>query len=412
MKSTFSPIKKIVFLLLIGFLFFILAWVVISEAKDSVYGGEFFIQWSSGRLVAFENKNPYTIPHSLQNIFPNQASTRQYPELLNTPLYSLVLIFPFMLIENFQLAFYIWLIFNIFCAYVLMVSIFQFVEMEQSWLIVIPVILYLGFSFNSFQAFISGSLIVSTSVFLILSLLALKTGKNELAGIFLAFTTIQPQYFLLIYILAVIWGISSRKWGYIIWFLAGIFILTVVGVFVIPGWILDYIRVLLNNNVNSLTWTPGEVLLSWLPGIGKQLGWAFTFSMIVILLFEWFAVRKKEIRWYYWTVCLTIAASQLIGLAGNLSGQFILTIPILLILSIWVERAHHGQRIMILAVIFFLAIEWLISQRAGFNQALKPAASLYFLLPLVTLAGIFWVRWWAIRPGRLYIEELRKNENG
>jgi hypothetical protein len=68
----------------------------------------------------------------------------------------------------------------------------------------------MSFSYSSFRAFSAGSLIILTSVLLMLSFLALKSNKNELAAVLLAFTTIQPHFFVLVYILAIIWGISVQ----------------------------------------------------------------------------------------------------------------------------------------------------------------------------------------------------------
>jgi hypothetical protein len=36
--------------------------------------------------------------------------------------------------------------------------------------------------------------------------------------------------------------------------------------------------------------------------------------------------------------------------------------------------------------------------------------NLIFPLPLVLLIGLYWVRWWAVKPRRLLIEELRLSE--
>jgi hypothetical protein len=37
-------------------------------------------------------------------------------------------------------------------------------------------------------------------------------------------------------------------------------------------------------------------------------------------------------------------------------------------------------------------------------------AALLFPLPLFLIITMYWVRWWAIRPQRLYVEALREGE--
>ena len=388
-----------------------LTWVVFEKTKDSFMGSEIYLQWYSARLLTFEEENPYTSIIPYPDFYPDTVTVPIIPEHLNTPLYSLLVVFPFSLIDKFSAAFIIWLFFSIICVIILLWSTLRLIEWKIKWLIVIVVSTYLGLSFSSFQAFISGSMIIVTSVFLVFSFLALKSGRNEFAGVLLALTSVLPHFYFPIYIIAVIWGISVRRWGYVIWFLAGIFFLIVFGIFVIPGWVIDYARILWKFDVNFPLWTPGEILVNWIPGIGKQLGWGLTFLMSAYLLVEWLAVRGKDIQWYFWTVCLTITASQLIGIAVNLAEHFILAVPIILILSVWVQRTgKSGQRMMIVSVIGLIALPWFLALRTGFNQViLRPSASLFFLLPMVTLIGIFWIRWWAIRPAHLFIEELRSD---
>jgi len=385
-----------------------IAWVVLAYASETVMGSEFYPQWFSARGLAFGEENPYISTIQVASFYPDEARGL-IPEQLNTPIYSLFLILPFALIDNFTTSFTIWLLFELVCVGLLLRSTLRLIEWKIQWLIAIVIGAYLGFSFNSFQALASGSLIIPTSLFLVLSILALKTERNELAGFLLALTSILPHYFFLVYLLAILWGISVRRWSFILWFFASIFILSIIGTFIIPGWLVDYARILWGFNQNFTLWSPGEILTNWLPGIGTQVGWGLTLLTGVYLLVEWVAVRGKDVQWYFWTTCMTIAASQIVGIPVNPAEQFILVVPFLLILSVWVQRtAKLGKRIMIISVIGLIAIPWYIAIREGLIQVfIRPGASLFFLLPLVTLVGIFWVRWWAIRPLYLYIEELR-----
>jgi len=234
----------------------------------------------------------------------------------------------------------------------------------------------------------------------------------ELAGVLFALTTVQPHFFLLLYALLIIWGITKRKWNFVIWFISGIIILSVIGIFFIPDWVLSYLRILWHFEANFSTTTPGRLLLGLLPGLGKQLGWFFTALMALICGVEWLAVRGKEPRWLFWTACITLVASQWIGLPVDPGEYFILMVPAILIISISAQRTEKSgfSPIGILLVIFFTT-PWLIAWRAGLpSELVEPGWVQYFLPPLILLIGLYWIRWWAIRPQRLYIEELRNNE--
>jgi hypothetical protein len=414
LKSSKSTYKNIGQLIIVFLMMVFLIWIIQEKTKTNLYGYEFYLQWASGRMLAMDNQNPYNSNVPLPDFWEDTASARMVVRRLNTPLYSLVFIFPFMLIDNFDIAFLTWLFFSELLVLTLFLSIIKFTEWKISPLIVIVVAAFLGFSYSSFQAYFSGSLIILTTVFLVFSFLAVKSDKNELAGILLALTTIQAHFYILIYLLAIIWAASVRKWGYIVWFFAGLFILSVISAFIIPGWIMDYFRLLLRFGENFTLWTPADILVTSLPGIGKQLAWALTIGLSMTLVIEWILVRGKEIQWFFWTACLTLTASQLIGLAVDPVEHFILTVPLLLILSGWVRRTGIlGQRIMIISLTGIIAVPWFLAYRAGLQpHIITPGNGLFFFMPLILLVGMFWIRWWAIRPLRLYIEELRGNELG
>jgi hypothetical protein len=50
----------------------------------------------------------------------------------------------------------------------------------------------------------------------------------------------------------------------------------------------------------------------------------------------------------------------------------------------------------------WLAVIPVISQKTN-----QEPVSLFLLLPVITLIGLFWVRWWATRAARLPFEVLR-----
>jgi glucan phosphoethanolaminetransferase (alkaline phosphatase superfamily) len=132
------------------------------------------------------------------------------------------------------------------------------------------------------------------------------------------------------------------------------------------------------------------------------------------LLVEWIIARGKDVQWFFWTTCLTLTVTQLAGIPIDLAEQFILVIPLMLILSVWVQRTKIlGQRIMLGSMIGLFAVPWYLAYKAGFENHLEtPGISIFFIVPLIILVGVLWIRWWAVRPMRLYIEELRGNEGG
>jgi len=122
-------------------------------------------------------------------------------------------------------------------------------------------------------------------------------------------------------------------------------------------------------------------------------------------------VRKKDFRWVLWTGCLTLTISPWIGLPVELDDLVLLLLPLILVLSVWEERfGTQGYWIAATVPVLLLLGLWLLDFRA--SNAMFPQRAmdaLIFPMPLLILIGLYWVRWWAIRPVRTYIEDLRSS---
>jgi hypothetical protein len=411
-QASFSNFILLIFIaiLIAGFV-----WFNYEVASLGLGGQDFYVQWASGRRLAYQAQDPYLDEEELpplENFGLSITGTENLP--FNTPVYSLFLIFPFLLIDDYQLAFVLWLVLS---SVIMLASIRGCVTLT-GWRPKQPLasmlFLFIAFGLYTVQALTSGSMIILVCGLLIMAFLALQSDKRELAGILFALTTVQPHFFLPLYALLIIWGLSKRKWNFVVWFLFGIVSLTIIGMFVLPDWPISYLRVWFRSGLGTTLATPGGLLFDYLPGFGRQLGWGLTIAMLLVCLAEWRNVRGKDFRWFFWTACLTLVASQWVGLPVNPSTAYILNIPVLLIVSIWAQRTDKtGLKLIEASLIVLLLLPWGIDLRAGVPVALtNHDPSHYFVLPFILLIGVFWVRWWAIRPSRLFIEELRSSEKG
>ena len=408
-----NPLLLIIQIIVGAALFAGFVWFNYQAADLGRGGDEFYIQWASGRRLAIQAQDPYVgrLTYPIDEGFGGLQASEQSLRF-NTPIYSLLFVFPFLLIENFRLAYFVWLVFNGFGLLVLVWGGLSFSSWKPRQPLTWMLFIFIAFSFFTVQAFSSGSLVILGGLLIVLAFLAVQANRLELGGLLFALTSVQPQYFLLLYALLLVWGFSRRKWNFIVWFLAGILILSIVGLFVIPDWVISYLRVVWHFEENFTFVTPGTLFRELLPGLGRQLGWLFTLFMGLICGAEWFIVRGKEVRWLFWTVCLTLVASQWIGLPVTPSEFFVLMIPVILIVSTSTQRAGKpGVLIIGLLLVILLLVPWWIALGAGLPMSLvRPGWGQFFLMPLTLIVGLYWTRWWAIRPQRLYIEELRSNE--
>jgi hypothetical protein len=140
--------------------------------------------------------------------------------------------------------------------------------------------------------------------------------------------------------------------------------------------------------------------------LGKELGWMVIGLSVIILIVEWYLAMKKDFRWYLWTACLTIVVSQWIILSTNPGHIVGLILPLILISAMFTERWPRGGQwmaVLITAVLFIW--EWILFTKYIIHPQLGIPLSIFIPFPLILFIGLYWVRWWAIRPKRLLIEE-------
>jgi hypothetical protein len=213
---------------------------------------------------------------------------------------------------------------------------------------------------------------------------------------------------LILYIFILIWAVSTHRWT-LIWSLLGFLVLFIAaGSLLIPNWIIDNIRQVIRFSESNFISTPGAIISYWLPGIGRQVGWALTGIMVGVLLIEWRHSLGKEFRWFYWTVLLTLVINNLIGIYTTLENYIILYPAIILIFALLDKRwGGFGRGLIVLLILIMTVGLWGIlvnTANKGSLPDLDPI--IFFFMPLLTLFGLYWVRWWAIRPMRLPLEEF------
>jgi hypothetical protein len=259
---------------------------------------------------------------------------------------------------------------------------------------------------------VSGNNIILGFLFVLASFLAIHSRRYELAGFLLALATIQPGAVFFVLLFALFWSATRRLWSLIVWFFAGIAILSILGVFFIADWPLQYLRVIFNFGEYYPILNPVSIFSTELPGMGRQLGWGFSILMGIILFVEWRAARTKEFSWFLWTASLTFTLSPWLGLPADPNDFLFLLLPFILILAMWDRRFEHfgkwmaGSSILILGIGF-----WLIyHQSLAKNMSSQENSIFLFLYPLFLLFGLYWVRWWAIRAPKDYVEVLKSVE--
>jgi hypothetical protein len=129
----------------------------------------------------------------------------------------------------------------------------------------------------------------------------------------------------------------------------------------------------------------------------------------VLLVIEWIQVAGKDFRWFYWTACLTLVITNLIGIRTAVPNYIALLPAVLLVIAIWVERWRFLGRFLTAFSILGLTIGlwWLFLSTLQIGDQPVQHPVMFFPLPIFLLIGLYWVRFWATSATRPLLDEIR-----
>jgi hypothetical protein len=381
-------------------------------AQENPGGNDFLVHWVGTRALVFEGASPYSdeVAERIQTLaYGRPARAGEHELRVAYPLYSSFLFLPFAVIAEYNLARAIWMTALQVGLVLLAIYSLQLTGWRPGFWVLPLYFLFALFWYHGLRPVINGNIVVWVAVLLAGAFLSLRTGKDELAGILLALSTIKPQVVAIPILFILVWTVSHRRWRTLAWMAITIVLLSASMALFLPGWPLQNLREVLLYPEYNPPGTPGAAFAEWWPGIGRQLGWLLTAMMGIVLLLEWASARGRDFRWFLWSASLTLVASQWVGIQTDPGNFIVLFIPLVLVFAVWEERWGPRGRWVIIGVmlVLFLGL-WAIFLRTVVDagQPLQHPI-MFFPLPLFLLLGLYWVRWWAIRPSRLLVEALR-----
>lgn len=391
-----------------------LTWANYRYSVQNPGGSDLLPRWVGTRLFLMEGQSPYSdeTTQEIQRLFYGRPARDGEDQVLFVyPFYSILLFSPFALIADYNTARAVWMT-------VLEVSVILLVAAGLSlnrWRLS-PIMLGLLLLFASLWYYTVRALINANAALLIalvvaLAFLAIRDERDGLAGLLLALTTVKPQMVVLLILLVLIWSISRQRWLLFWSFLGNLALLTAVTSLLIPNWIWQNLVQIFSYPEYTLPTTAGEIFAVWMPGVGIRLGYALTVILIATLVWEWRLAWGKDFRWLLWTAGLTLAATQLVGLPTATENYMIMFPALLMVFAAWEEQWRSFGKVLIFTsyILLFFGVWWLFL--ATLERGDQPIQGLimFFPLPVFLLIGLYWVRWWVLRPEQPLLDRLRRS---
>lgn len=393
----------------------LVTWANLQFVQENPGGNDFLVHWVGTRALLVDGLSPYddVVAERIQTLaYGRPAEPGEHELRVAYPMYSALVFFPYALIEDYDLARAIWMTtLEIALIGLALISLRLTRWKMNLWLI--PLFLFFSiFWYHSLRPLINGNAVILVTLFFVAAIAALKSGKDELAGLLLGLCTIKPHLVILPIIFVIIWSLTSGRWKILFWLVITLVVMSVSAALFVPDWPLQNLREILRYSSYNPPGTPGAVFELWLPASGRRFGWILSAILGMVMIVEWVLVIRKEFRWFLWTACLTLVASQWIGIQTDPGNFILLFLPLVLVLAMWVERwGRAGNGVVIFVLLLLFLGPWAIFLRTityGDQPMQHPV--MFFPIPLFLLITLYWVRWWAIRPQRLLVEELRAIE--
>jgi len=374
-------------------------------------GNDFLVHWMGTRSFITEGISPYSDEVALRiqdMVYGRPAQPGEHELRVAYPLYSMVFFLPFALVRDFTMARAVWMTVLELALVALCFFSLRLTRWKPLPLVLMLLLLFSLLWYHALRALILGNAVILVTLLVTGGLLAIRNNEDELAGVLLGFATIKPQVVLVLLVFIFLWSLSKRRWKIIFWMVGTVVLLAGAAALLLPDWILQNIREIIRYPGYNPPGTPAAVFAVYMPGVGRQIGMGVSIFLAIVLLIEWWLATRGDFRAFLWAASLTLVASQWIGIQTD-PGNFIVCYPALvLVLAMLDERWHRSSTWMIvLTLVVLFAGIWLVFLRT-LERSYQPIQSplLFFPLPMLLLAGLYWVRWWAVQPMNTWISSF------
>ncbi len=374
-------------------------------------GADFLPAWHGSRAFLFENAEPYSraVAERTQLEFYGRAvRAGEYPFALDIPFPLVILFFPFAFLPDPLWARAVWMTLSEVGLILLVLFPLRLADWKPNrWFFGLLLAFALAW-FYSVSALLDGSFSILLVLAIVGALFAMRDFNDELAGFLLAISAMKWEAVLLPWLMLILAALTARRWRVFIgigmtWFVVG-----AISFLVYPDWFWPCARAAAANWRADDLLTPARFLSEWFPDFGANLTLLIVSLLLLILVIEWFAaLRGRDFRRVAWVFALIIATAPLLGFSNTFANLAPLVFSFTVFLPFaWERWKKHPYLILTLIVILFfvfpLALQPLIASRSL-------ADGLTFLLPpLLILIGLYWIRWYVIRPPRTWLDGVKR----
>ena len=396
----------------LGVIIFVVALLILNiYLARTLQGGEWlFLRWSSARAFLFEKVEPYgpAITERVQTlVYGRDAFLEEYPYALNDPFYIVLLYVPLAFFSDFAIAQGVWMLFSQAALVGIVLLSLKLAEWEPPrWMFVIMLGFGL-FSYFSVNSFLSASPTIFLTLIYLSILFALRSFSDELAGALLFLVAYQWEVGALFFLFVLVFIVANRRWSVFVGLGMALLVFVIVSFISNSGWFISYVRAVLFDWTRGMSYSFLVTLSDIFPLISLAVSRWVSIVIAVILLFE--AIRSVNEHFVHitWVAFLSLALNPVMGFAIFPSNHVVLLPAFILVIALVWERWTNRRA---LVSIILLGLVLIFSYGIYFQSTHTPyhlySDLLKILPPIAAIVALYWMRWWAVRPPRIWADQL------
>jgi hypothetical protein len=357
---------------------------------------DFLVVWEAARSYWQDGLNPYleqTTTNIQMRMFGRLATADDLSVLFFAyPMYTVAVLLPLVYMP-YAWAAAIWMVALEAMLITALFMICDLIRWRPSPLMLgLLLLMTFGFYF-AVRGLLLGQVGVMVYWLEILALWALWKGRDHLAAVALALSTMKPQMGFLLIPLLLIWALANRRWRFLIGFTAASVVLMALSFALEPGWVSDWIAQVALYPSHAVIGSPVAVVTEMALGLG---GWAELLVSGVIglwLLAQWVPLLRGHSERWLWVCALTLAVTHVVAPRTATPHYIVYFLPIVFLLAALVRRRQTLVAVMVaLAVVILPWVQFMLT--LGESKFEHP--SMYIILPFLSLPSLWFTRrgWW------------------
>lgn len=309
--------------------------------------------WQAGRWIVEGRGDPYSgeMTRFLQiQSYGRLAEESEDPHVFAYPLYVLLLLGPLFLLP-LPWAQAVWFTLLELGVVVGVIGTVRLAGWRPSTHRTLFTVMWGFFLYPVAWALLLGQVSILIFALMVVALLALRTGREGWAGVFLALMTAKPQMSFLLVPALLLWALGQRRYRFL-GFFAGTMGTLLLGAFlVLPGWLAG----VLGAGVRYFEVQPFPPPVAMLgETIAGERSEAVTLALVILLLagvaWAWWRQRASGFL-PMWPIGLTLVVTTLIAPRTSVVNQVLLLLPLCLLLADLDRWGQRGGLLLLAAVI-------------------------------------------------------------